>query len=87
MLDPLRTRPGRSLPHVYDDGTLCLYERGEWNDNMFLADTIVPWASEWLAHYEIWLGHGKWYGGGEWPPRRNGAAEVAECGAKNAAAA
>jgi hypothetical protein len=39
---------------------------------MFLADTILPWAVEWLAYYEIWLATGVWYGGGEWPPRRMG---------------
>ena len=42
---------GDSLPHVYPpDNQLCLYlpGNGEWTQNMFLADTIVPWASEWL---------------------------------------
>jgi len=43
---------------------------------MFLADTILPWAAEWLAHYEIWFATGTWYGGGEWPPRRLGAANA-----------
>jgi hypothetical protein len=59
-----------SLPHIYGDGSLCLNESGEWSPHMFLADTTVPWTSEWLAHYEIWLATGTWYGGGEWPPRR-----------------
>ncbi|MDT0651422.1 hypothetical protein [Autumnicola edwardsiae] len=27
---------------------------------MFIADTIIPWSSEWLYHYEIWAGTGKW---------------------------
>ncbi len=70
VLDKLATREGRSLPHVYSDGTLCLYERDEWKPTMAIADTIVPWTAEWLAHYEIWLATGDWYGGGEWPPRR-----------------
>ena len=34
---------------------------------MFIADTIVPWACEWLLHYEIWLATGEWHGGGEHP--------------------
>ena len=31
---------------------------------MYLAETILPWASEWLAHYEGWLYTGEWKGGG-----------------------
>jgi hypothetical protein len=72
VLDELATREGRSLPHVYSDGTLCLHEPDEWTATMTIADTIVPWTAEWLAHYEIWLVTGDWYGGGEWPPRRPG---------------
>lgn len=57
-----------TLPHVYntDEQRLCLYYRKgrEWNSSMFLADTIVPWTSEWLFHYECWLGTGIWHGGG-----------------------
>jgi hypothetical protein len=65
----LETRPGESLPHVYRDDTLCLYTAGEWDSSMLLAWTIVPWTTEWLINYEIWLAAGEWYGGGEWPPR------------------
>jgi hypothetical protein len=60
-------RPGEALPHVYEDGSLCLYLRGDWRPKMFLADSIVPWASEWLMYYEIWKATGSWEGGGEWP--------------------
>jgi hypothetical protein len=67
----LETRPGESLPHVYGDGTLCLYTRGEWHPSMHLAWTIVPWSAEWLINYEIWLASGQWYGGGVWPPTRH----------------
>jgi hypothetical protein len=70
VLDQLETRPGESLPHTYNTGTLCLYEPDEWTDSMYLADTIVPWTTEWLINYEIWLATGDWHGGGEWPPRR-----------------
>jgi len=76
ILDPLDTREGESLPHVYSDGTLCLYLSGEWNESMFLVDSIVPWTAEWLANYEIWLATGDWHGGGEWPPRRSSPDEV-----------
>ena len=57
------------LPHTYEDGQLCLYLHGEWNRDAFLADTIVPWASEWFANYETWLFTGKWFGGGTHPER------------------
>jgi hypothetical protein len=66
----LESREGATLPHTYREGTLCLYSRGEWNPSMSLVLTIVPWASEWLVNYEIWLATGDWYGGGDWPPRR-----------------
>jgi hypothetical protein len=71
ILDALATREGESLPHVYRDGTLCLHLSGEWNENMYFVDSIVPWTAEWLANYEIWLATGDWHGGGEWPPRRS----------------
>jgi hypothetical protein len=72
VLEELATYEGRSLPHVYSDGTLCLHEWHEWTATMSIADTIVPWTAEWLVHYEIWLVTGEWYGGGDWPPRRAG---------------
>lgn len=57
-----------SLPHVYstEKQWLCLYYRlgKEWNGTMLLANTIIPWTSEWLLHYEYWLITGKWFGGG-----------------------
>lgn len=34
-----------------------------------IADTLVPWASEWLLFYELWLAtDGQWLGEGEHPP-------------------
>lgn len=59
---------GVNLPHVYstEKQWLCIYYRKarEWNDKLFIADTIIPWTSEWLYHYEIWLVTGKWHGRG-----------------------
>lgn len=56
------------LPHCYDQKKqhLCLYypDGKEWNKSMLLTSTIIPWAFEWLYHYEIWLGTGEWMGGG-----------------------
>ena len=77
LAPPLTTRRSESLPHVYGDGTLCLYTPGEWRSSMFLAWTIIPWATEWLINYEIWLSTGEWFGGGEWPPRRDDAKAAA----------
>jgi hypothetical protein len=50
------------LPHTYDNGTLCLHDAGQWNATMLIVDTIVPWAAEWLLHYEIWLATSEWSG-------------------------
>jgi len=56
------------LPHVYNTQKqqLCLYSwrKNEWNSTKYIVDTIIPWASEWLYYYELWLPEGKWYGGG-----------------------
>jgi hypothetical protein len=64
----LRLHPSaRGLPHVYPGDQLCLYQPGEWQSNMSIADTVLPWTTEWLYHYEIWLITGEWTGGGDWP--------------------
>jgi len=62
----------RELPHVYDHShpvRLCLYlpSAGEWSHAAYLANTIVPWAMEWLAHFEAWQFTNKWRGGGLHP--------------------
>lgn len=66
VTDPaLELHPRAStLPHVYPGDQLCLYYPGEWNHSMLLAYTVVPWISEWLLHYELWLITGEWAGGG-----------------------
>ncbi|MEV0827995.1 hypothetical protein [Nonomuraea rubra] len=66
VVDPeLELHPrATALPHVYPDGDLCLHLPGEWNDSMYLATTILPWTSEWLLHYELWLITGRWSGSG-----------------------
>lgn len=69
----LQTRDGERCPHLYPDGVLCLYLPGafEWTKEMQLVETIVPWISEWLAHYEVWLATGEWTGGGKHPEIKN----------------
>lgn len=56
------------LPHVYNSKKqqICLFSpsKKEWNGFNYIVDTIIPWASEWLYYYELWLPEGKWYGGG-----------------------
>lgn len=56
------------LPHVYStpEQQLCLYypDNREWNQGMYYVNTIIPWTSEWLYHYEIWVSTGNWHGGG-----------------------
>jgi hypothetical protein len=58
----------KKLPHVYSTPKqqLCLYypKNNEWHTGMFYAKSLIPWASEWLFHYEIWAGSGEWHGGG-----------------------
>lgn len=58
----------KSLPHVYStkEQKLCLYypKGNEWNNGQLYKETIIPWTSEWLFHYEIWLATGVWFGGG-----------------------
>ena len=71
VLDELPTRDSAALPHTYVGDSLCLHEPDDWTPAMSIADTILPWTSEWLAYYELWLATGEWHGGGEWPPVRN----------------
>jgi hypothetical protein len=63
----LRSDDVRRLPHVYPDDELCLCYPREWNAGKLIAYTIIPWAAEWLVHYEIFLVTGTWHGGGHEP--------------------
>lgn len=62
VLEP-KIEPETKL-HFYRDGTLCLYDWREqpWQKHWRLADTVIPWAAEWLVYYEIYLLTGKWVG-------------------------
>ena len=69
VLSPKLVFPeGHKLPHVYShqNQEICLYypPAKEWHDGMLFTKTILPWASEWLYHYEIWAATGEWHGGG-----------------------
>lgn len=52
------------LPHVYDDGTLCVSQAGDWRRGTLLTESFLPWACEWLVYYELWLATELWYGDG-----------------------
>jgi len=85
VLDPpLKRRPNEALPHVYPGDGLCLYHGDEFNDSKdFIAHTIVPWASEWLLHYEFWLATGEWHGGGIHPTAPDDKACLSRTNPKN----
>lgn len=71
VIDPpelIRPEGEKNLPHVFssEKQLICLHfgPFEEWDDSMFLARKIVPWASEWLLFYELWVITGKWLGEG-----------------------
>ena len=72
VLDPpLERQPdGTEIPHMYAQRRLCTFHPGygDWTRAKFLADTVIPWISEWLLFYEFWLATGEWYGGGVHTP-------------------
>lgn len=41
---------------------LCLFDPDEhqWTPSDLIAETTIPWASEWLAYYELWHMTGRW---------------------------
>ncbi|MCA6381208.1 MAG: hypothetical protein IM606_17480 [Cytophagales bacterium] len=66
---PLKLAEGKVvLPHVYSTPKqqLCLYypQENEWDTSMLYVKTLIPWACEWLFHYELWVCTGTWHGGG-----------------------
>ncbi|MDE3838759.1 hypothetical protein C0966_05110 [Bacillus methanolicus] len=54
----------RSAPLRYGDNSLCLYHPNDnsYRPDMLISDTLIPWASEWLYFYNIWLEEGVWWG-------------------------
>lgn len=69
---PYHPVTGEPVPHVYvlpiknNLPVLCLFDPddNEWEPGRPIAHTIVHWAAQWIACYEIWLATGKWTGGG-----------------------
>jgi hypothetical protein len=63
----LRVRAGHArIPHTFSERgpRPCLFEKGDWNDTMAIATSIVPWLLLWLVFYESWLATGEWQGKG-----------------------
>lgn len=58
-----------NIPHTYPKERLCLYYPGydEFTSSMLISDTVIPWISLWLYHYENWHLTGDWMGGGIHP--------------------
>lgn len=55
------------LPHVLSGEAMCLCYPWQWDDGKLIARTVVPWASEWLLHFEFWKIDKRWHGGGHEP--------------------
>lgn len=68
----IKRKNGENIPHIYSKNELCLYypKYWEWNKNMIVAETILPWTSLWLYYYELWHATGKWLGEGIHPRRK-----------------
>ena len=77
VLEPELVMPDRrSKIHMFRDDSLCLFFKDEWTKDMVIAKTILPWTSEWLLHYELWLVTGRWHGGGIHLPDRYSEKEI-----------
>lgn len=69
----LESLDAEDFPHKFDIDPenkmvrICLYRYSEFNSSKPLANTVIPWAVEWLYFYELWLATGEWLGGGEHP--------------------
>ena len=66
----LRLAAGKErLPHTYPEGQqdICVHRPEEWTPGSYIADTIMPWISQWLRFYEVWEQTGSWEGEGTHP--------------------
>ena len=65
-----RRKSSEPIPHTYPGDRPCLFfppDESEWSSSKIIAQTIVPWLTEWLFYYEAWLSTGTWQGGGVHP--------------------
>lgn len=69
LLSPAVQKYNGSYPHHlykrYENGQahLCVFHPGkdDWNRDMSIAKTFIPWVSTWLNTYEYWLITGEWH--------------------------
>ncbi len=68
LLEPDLQKVNDKLPHhLYGHDKeghpqLCVYypSYNEWNQQMLISQTFVPWVITWLNTYEYWLITGEW---------------------------
>ena len=69
LVDPELQRVNGKLPHHiygYDKSghpQLCVYypRYNEWNRQMLISHSFIPWIITWLNTYEYWLITGEWF--------------------------
>ena len=64
----IEERNGKLPHHIYGfdkngHALLCVFhqESGEWNKDMLISKSFIPWVSTWLNAYEFWLITGEWH--------------------------
>ena len=69
LINPeMRAFEGKYPHHVYGTDRqghyrLCVYSPMDknWNQDMLIAESFIPWVCTWLNSYEYWLITGKWH--------------------------
>lgn len=74
MIDPpMQDRPDKIVPHAYPGNRtrrMCVYDpdsETDWDWSQSIADTIIPYAIQWLGTYELWHVTGNWNAPGRHP--------------------
>jgi len=55
--------------HMYDDHSICLHYSPDmwWNEKTKVYQYTIPWVSEWIIYYELYLINGNIWEGHESP--------------------
>lgn len=82
----LEKRNNKYPHHIFgfdknDCAYLCVFHgaSNEWNRDMLISETFIPWVSTWLNTYEFWLITGEWH----YDEIINGQEKIAKDGGKN----
>lgn len=75
VIDPApQSLDGMAVPHIYRNSArvgerICCWDPSsdDWNWEDAIADTVVPYAEQWLCSYEIWRATGIWSAPGRHP--------------------